>query len=168
MVQMRMFQSDEARWRALRAKDAKAEGQFVYAVRTTGVFCRPNCAAKLALRQNVVFFESCAEAERAGFRACKRCRPHGESQTERETETVNQACQKIQKADGFVRLAELAEGVGLSRFHFQRVFKKVLGVSPRQYALALRDERTREQLQRAGSVTQAVYAAGYNASSRFY
>ena len=105
---MRMFQSDEARWRALRAKDAKAEGQFVYAVRTTGVYCRPNCAAKLALRENVVFFVSCAEAERAGFRACKRCRPKGESQAGRETEAANRACRMIQEADGVVRLAELA------------------------------------------------------------
>ena len=165
---MRMFQSDEARWRALRVKDAKADGQFVYAVRTTGVFCRPNCAAKLALRANVVFFDSCAEAERAGFRACKRCRPKGESQTERETEAANRACRMIQQAERTVRLAELAEAVGLSRFHFQRVFKKVVGLSPRQYAIALRDKRARAELQRGVSVTQAVYAAGYNASSRFY
>jgi AraC family transcriptional regulator, regulatory protein of adaptative response / methylated-DNA-[protein]-cysteine methyltransferase len=168
MVQMRSFQSDEARWRALRVKDERADGQFVYAVRTTGVFCRPNCAARLALRENIVFFSSCEEAEQSGFRACKRCQPKGESQNERETEAANRACRLIQEADGLVRLAELADAVGLSRFHFQRVFKKVVGVSPRQYAMALRDQRAREELKRGGSVTQAVYAAGYNASSRFY
>jgi AraC family transcriptional regulator of adaptative response/methylated-DNA-[protein]-cysteine methyltransferase len=168
MVQMRKFPDDEAKWRALRAKDAKADGRFVYAVRTTGVYCRPNCAAKLALRENVLFFASCAEAERAGFRACKRCRPNGDSQNERTVEAVGRACQMIREAEGSVRLAELARTVGLSQFHFQRVFKKVVGASPRQYAMALRDERARAELQRGSSVTEAVYAAGYNASSRFY
>ena len=168
MVQMRMFGSDEARWGALRAKNPKADGWFIYAVRTTGVYCRPNCAAKLALRQNVIFFSSTADAERAGFRPCKRCRPNGDSQQERDTQAVGQACRMIQQSEGVIRLAELAAAMGLSPFHFQRVFKKVLGVTPRQYAIALRDERARAELQRGRSVTEAVYAAGYNSSGRFY
>ena len=168
MVQMRMFESGEARWRALRSKDAKADGEFVYAVRTTRVYCRPNCAAKLAQRKNVIFFQSCAEAEGAGFRACKRCRPNGKSQAERDAQAVAHACKMIRAAEGALRLAELSAAVGLSQFHFQRVFKKLLGVSPRQYAIALRDQRARAELQRGNSVTHAVYASGYNASSRFY
>jgi AraC family transcriptional regulator, regulatory protein of adaptative response / methylated-DNA-[protein]-cysteine methyltransferase len=168
MVQMRNFVSEKERWRAVEKKDPRAEGRFFYAVKSTGVYCRPNCAAKLAKRENVIFFETPEEAESAGFRACKRCRPKGDSQAEREAELVLRACELMRESEKNLSLDELAQAVGLSSFHFQRMFKRVSGVTPREYAMQLRDERAREALRRNGSVTGAIYEAGYNASSRFY
>ncbi|HVK57367.1 MAG TPA: bifunctional DNA-binding transcriptional regulator/O6-methylguanine-DNA methyltransferase Ada [Candidatus Kapabacteria bacterium] len=168
MVQIKKYRGEEARWRAVKEKDSRAEGQFFYGVKTTGVYCRPNCAAKLARRENIDFFESREAAERAGFRACKRCRPSGESQSEREREAIRRACEIIDGSDERMVATELAQAVGWSPFHFQRVFKKVMGVSPRQYAIAARDERARGVLREGKSVTSAIYDSGYNASSRFY
>jgi AraC family transcriptional regulator, regulatory protein of adaptative response / methylated-DNA-[protein]-cysteine methyltransferase len=168
MVQMRNFVSEEEKWRALKVKDARADGRFFYGVKSTGVYCRPNCAAKLAKRENVIFFETTDEAERAGFRACKRCGPSGDSQQERDAEHVRRACELIRASETGLSLDELAKAVGLSSFYFQRVFKRVSGVTPREYARELREERAREALRRNGSVTGAIYEAGYNANSRFY
>lgn len=164
----RRFDSDAERWRALQRRAAEAEGRFLYAVKTTKVYCRPTCAARLALRENVLFFDSCEAAERAGFRACKRCRPMGKSQAARETEAVRRVCRLIEGSEVPLKLEELAKTAGFSRFHFLRLFKKIIGLSPRQYAVALRDGRMRSELKKTNAVTEAVYAAGYNASSRFY
>src|SRR5688500_18863299 len=118
------YLTEVERWRALEGRDQRAEGRFVYSVKTTGVYCRPTCAARLALRKNVLFFETCAAAEEAGFRACKRCRPNGEAQIEREAEAVRRACRMIEEAESAPGLEELARTAGFSRFHFLRLFKK--------------------------------------------
>jgi AraC family transcriptional regulator of adaptative response/methylated-DNA-[protein]-cysteine methyltransferase len=156
------------RWLALQRRDAKAEGQFVYSVATTGVYCRPTCPSRLALRENVAFHDTCADAERAGFRPCQRCRPSGPSQQERHAKAAAKACRIIEGADSAPTLAVLAQAVGLSRYHFHRVFKSVVGVTARQYAAAYRTGRVRSELRARPSVTEAIYSAGFSSSSRFY
>jgi len=166
------YADDEARLAAVRARDARADGQFVYSVKTTGVYCRPSCAARPAKRENLAFHDTCAQAEAAGFRPCKRCQPDQASQAERRAALVAAACRAIDAADpagsSVPDLAALAAGAGLSRFHFHRVFKEVTGVTPRAYAQARRAERLRAGLPGSGSVTAAMYDAGYNSSGRFY
>jgi AraC family transcriptional regulator, regulatory protein of adaptative response / methylated-DNA-[protein]-cysteine methyltransferase len=162
------YATDGQRWQALLARDIRAEGQFVYSVATTGVYCRPTCPARLALRENVGFHENCAAAERAGFRACKRCQPNGPSREEKQREAVLGACRMIESAESQPKLADLAQAAGLSTYHFQRVFKSVTGVSPREYAAERRNQRMRSELRNGASVTQAIYGAGYGSSSRFY
>src|SRR5579863_701416 len=132
------YSTEEARWRAVVEHDAAADGVFYYSVRTTGVYCRPSCAARLARRENVRFHASPAEAERAGFRACKRCRPNGAALAEEHAAAVEKACRLIEEADEIPNLDELAEAAGMSRFHFHRVFKRVTGLTPRGYAAAAR------------------------------
>jgi AraC family transcriptional regulator of adaptative response/methylated-DNA-[protein]-cysteine methyltransferase len=159
---------DETRWASVVARDREADGQFYYSVRTTGVYCRPSCAARRANPKNVAFHLTTADAEAAGFRPCKRCRPTEGSLTERYAETVAQACRTIEAAETPPRLAELAQGAGLSPHHFHRIFKAVAGVTPKAYADARRGHRVREELGRAGTVTEAIYEAGFNSGGRFY
>ena len=153
---------------AIRRRDSAQDGTFLYAVRTTGVYCRPSCAARPARRENVSFHDSCAAAERAGFRPCKRCRPNEPSRQHRQAALVRAACHAIDTAEEAPALADLAHAAGLSPYHFHRVFKGVAGVTPKAYALARRAARVQDGLGRAASVTEAVYGAGFNASSRFY
>jgi AraC family transcriptional regulator of adaptative response/methylated-DNA-[protein]-cysteine methyltransferase len=166
------YRDEEARWAALRARDAHADGKFYYSVRTTGVYCRPSCAARPARRENVAFHESCAAAEAAGFRPCKRCKPNLPSQAERRALAVAAACKAIETAASagadMPDLDTLAQAAGMSRYHFHRVFKEATGLTPRAYAAARRAERLRTQLPAANSVTEAMYDAGYNSSGRFY
>ena len=162
------YATDESRWLAVRARDAAANGHFVYAVRTTGVYCRPACAARLPLRRNVSFHPTAADAEAAGFRACRRCQPGGRSPRELRVAAMARVCRQIDEAGAPVSLDELAETAGMSRFHFHRVFKEIVGVTPKAYAEARRRARVQGELREASSVTAAIYAAGYNASSRFY
>ena len=159
---------DEARWEAMRRRDRAADGTFVYSVRTTGVYCRPSCAARLPRRENVSFHNTCADAERAGFRPCKRCRPAGAGLSERQAAVVATACRLIEDADEMPRLDALAQAVGFSRYHFHRVFKTVTGLTPKAYADARRGRRVQEELTRSESVTAAIYGAGFNSNSRFY
>jgi AraC family transcriptional regulator of adaptative response/methylated-DNA-[protein]-cysteine methyltransferase len=159
---------DEARWAAVVARDREADGRFYYSVRTTGVYCRPSCAARLALRENVAFHETPAAAEAAGFRPCKRCKPTQPPLAERQAKAVAKACRLIDEAEAPPPLAALAEAAGLSAHHFHRVFKAVTGLTPKAYADARRAERVREGLAQAGSVTEAIYDAGFNSSGRFY
>ena len=160
--------SEDARYDAIRDRNAAFDGAFFYGVRTTGVYCRPSCAARLALRHNVSFHSSCEAAERAGFRACKRCRPNAQGPRERKAALIDRACRLIEEADDIPSLAELAQQAGLSPFHFHRVFKQATGVTPKAYADERRAARLRDGLAGSPSVTRAIYAAGFNASSRFY
>jgi AraC family transcriptional regulator of adaptative response/methylated-DNA-[protein]-cysteine methyltransferase len=162
------FITDEERWDAVRGRDPAAEGSFFYSVASTGVYCRPTCAARLPRRENVAFHESREAAERAGFRPCKRCRPTEASQRERHGQAIAQACRMIEEAPEPIPLADLAGSVGLSRFHFHRLFKETLGVTPKAYAAAHRMGRARDGLRQSATVTEAIYDAGFNASSRFY
>jgi AraC family transcriptional regulator of adaptative response/methylated-DNA-[protein]-cysteine methyltransferase len=159
---------DDARWEAVVARDAAFDGQFYFSVETTGVYCRPGCAARLPKRANVRFHETREEAEAAGYRPCKRCRPDQPSLGEQHAEKVAQACRLIETADEEPKLDALAEAVGLSAYHFHRIFKQALGVTPKAYAMAHRSKRARKSLVEKGTVTEAIYDAGFNSNGRFY
>lgn len=159
----------DPRWQQVLARDAAADGRFVYAVRTTGVYCRPSCAARTAKPRNVRFFPTPAEARAAGFRACRRCRPDGPSPAAASAATIAEACRLIAEAEEPPKLDALAAAVGLSPYHFHRRFKAVTGLTPRAYAAAHRAEKVRTELAAGrASVTHALYDAGFNSSSRFY
>jgi AraC family transcriptional regulator, regulatory protein of adaptative response / methylated-DNA-[protein]-cysteine methyltransferase len=158
----------DPRWAAVLARDPGQDGRFVYSVRTTGVYCRPSCPSRRARPENVAFHADCAAAEAAGFRACKRCRPRQASVAEARAASMARICRLIEAAPEPPRLASLARQAGLSPFHFQRVFKATVGVSPRVYALAHRTRRVRSELRRGGTVTQAIVDAGFNSGGRFY
>lgn len=160
--------TDEARWNAVLRRDPAADGAFVYSVASTGVYCRPSCASRPKRRERVGFHANPAAAEAAGFRACQRCTPNGPSLAARRAETVAAACRMIDAAEETPALDILAEAAGMSRFHFHRVFKAVTGVTPKDYAAARRAERVRGALAANGSVTKAIYDAGFNSGSRFY
>ena len=162
------FASDAERWAAVQRRDAGADGVFCYSVRTTGVYCRPSCAARLARRENVRFHASCEEAESAVFRPCKRCRPNEAALAVRRAAAVAKACRLIEAAEEMPNLAALAASASMSRFHFHRVFKTVTGVTPKAYAAAHRAQRVREALPQSSTVTEAIYGAGFNSSGRFY
>ncbi|MEO1967312.1 MAG: methylated-DNA--[protein]-cysteine S-methyltransferase [Sphingomonadaceae bacterium] len=157
--------TDEQRWRIALAKDRRYDGAFVTGVHSTGIYCRPSCPARAPKRENVRFYANCAEAEAAGLRACKRCAPDRQSN---EEAAVLAAIDEIRQAhDAGPTLDELAQLTGYSPTHFQRLFKRATGLSPAAYARALREERARDALGE-GSVTGAIYEAGYGAPSRFY
>ncbi len=162
------FSSDAARWEAVVQRDAAADGQFVYAVTTTGIYCHPSCAARPALRQNVAFHADRASAERAGFRACKRCKPDLAPKPVREAQLVAQACRRIDAAVEGISLEALAAEAGVSAFHFHRLFRRIVGVTPKAYAAARRTARVQASLAGSGSVTEAIYEAGFNSAGRFY
>ena len=159
---------EAALYEAVRRRDAALDGRFVYGVRSTGVYCRPGCGARLALRRNVSFHADSAAAERAGFRACRRCRPDAASLRQRQAVIVGRACRTIERAVEPPTLAALAARSGLSRFHFHRVFRTVAGVTPASYAAAVRADRLRGALDGAPSVTRAIHEAGFNSASRCY
>ena len=150
------------------AKDAKADGTFVFAVRTTGVYCRPSCPSRPARRENVEFHLTGAEARAAGFRPCKRCKPDESSLREQHARLVAEACRLIETATRAPTLETLARQAGMSSFHFHRVFKAVTGLTPQAYARARRGARIRKALDRNSTVTRAIYDAGFSSSSRFY
>ena len=159
---------DEARWASVVGRDAAFDGSFVYSVETTGVYCRSSCGARRPNRANVRFHDNAADAERAGFRPCKRCKPTEPSLVQHYAEKVREACRLIETAEEEPRLGDLAEAVGLSPYHFHRIFKAALGVTPKAYSAAHRNKRMREELGRGGTVTQAIYGAGFNSNGRFY
>ncbi len=158
----------DARWAAVVARDPQAEGKFYYSVKTTGVYCRPTCAARLAKPENVRFFETSKEAEDAGFRPCKRCKPEQELQADPHAAIIAEACRFIEESEESPNLEQLANHAGLSLYHFHRVFKSITGLTPKKYAAAHRAKRVRETLDRSRTVTEAIYDAGYNSSARFY
>lgn len=164
----KVFLSDDDRWEALRKRDLRAYGAFVYGVLTTGVYCRPACASRLPNRENVRFFGNSRDAEQAGFRPCRRCRPEAPEGEQPPVRTVLEACKRIDEAAEPPSLKELATAACLSVFHFQRLFKKIVGVTPKQYAIEKRANRIRERLTKGATVTEAMYDAGFGSSSRFY
>jgi AraC family transcriptional regulator of adaptative response/methylated-DNA-[protein]-cysteine methyltransferase len=154
------------RWQLVLERSPLADGQFVYAVKSTGVYCRPTCPSRRPREQQVEFFDTPAEAERAGYRSCRRCRPEGVAP---RTHVVTELCRYIQEhRDSTLTLAELAQRVHLSPFHVQRIFKEQTGVSPRAYQASLRSQAMRTLLPKTDSVTNGIYEAGYSSSSRFY
>ncbi|MBC7793464.1 MAG: bifunctional DNA-binding transcriptional regulator/O6-methylguanine-DNA methyltransferase Ada, partial [Clostridia bacterium] len=157
--------SEAQRWDAVRARK---DSPFYFAVRTTGIYCRPSCGARTAKRENVTFYETREDAERAGYRACRRCKPDAAPKSERDAALVAAACRTIAKAQTPPLLAALADEAGVSPHHFHRMFRAVTGLTPRAYANGLRGERVRDVLPRSSTVTHAIYEAGFSGSGRFY
>lgn len=158
----------DPRWTAVRARDAQADGSFVYAVRTTGVYCRPSCGARPARPENVAFHATPADAEQAGFRACRRCRPNEPSLAAQQAAVVARLCRRLETDESTPNLAQLAEDAQWSPFHLHRVFKRITGLTPKAYATAHRSRRVHESLARSGTVTEAIFEAGYQSGGRFY
>jgi AraC family transcriptional regulator of adaptative response/methylated-DNA-[protein]-cysteine methyltransferase len=160
--------NQEQCWKAVEQHDGGLDGSFFYGVITTGVYCRPSCASRVPLRKNVRFYATAAEAERDGLRPCKRCRPLDEER-DRAAAKVRELCRQIEASPAeTLDLAELAARAGLSRFHLQRSFKAVAGVTPKEYVEACRVRRLKRSLRDAKDVTEAVYDAGFGSSSRVY
>src|ERR1700723_4577714 len=160
--------AEEARWNALSARDSSQDGRFVFAVSSTGVYCRPSCPARRPRRENVRFFLPPEQAEQAGYRACLRCRPKFAS-ANAQPDSVKAICRFIeQHLDEAVTLERLGKEFRQSRFHLQRRFKAVLGITPREYADSCRLRTLKRSLQAGDNVTRAMYAAGYGSSSRLY
>jgi AraC family transcriptional regulator of adaptative response/methylated-DNA-[protein]-cysteine methyltransferase len=159
--------SEADRWRAVTSRTPEADGRFYYAVRTTGVFCRPVCKSRMPRRENVEFFDTVESALRAGYRACKRCRPMDRGGGDGVTDAIVEACRLLASEDA-TQNCNIADAVGLSESYFQRSFKKRFGVTPQQYRRRVLAERGRGTIGRARSVTESIYEAGYSSSSRFY
>ena len=158
----------DPRWASVVARSGEADGSFFYSVRTTGVYCRPSCAARQARPENVRFHATREEAENAGFRPCKRCRPDRPALSEQHAAMVTEACRLIEASQSGPSLEELASHAGVSTFHFHRLFKASTGLTPKAYAAAHRGERVRKELGRSRSVTAAIYQSGFNSNGRFY
>ena len=155
---------DTKRWTAVLAREEDLQDRFFYAVKSTKIYCRPGCPSRRPNRQNVIFFDATAEAELAGFRPCLRCKP-----SQVQPGTVEQVCRYIEEhLDEPLTLAALSKFARLSPFHLQRTFKSAVGVSPREYASALRAARLKAGLMQGRPVTDAMYEAGYSSSSRLY
>jgi AraC family transcriptional regulator, regulatory protein of adaptative response / methylated-DNA-[protein]-cysteine methyltransferase len=165
-MQLQTAGSMNQKWSLVLARDARADGRFVYAVRSTGVFCRPSCPSRRPRRENVEFFESPVQAEQAGYRACRRCSPQERNP---QAQKIEAACRYIDdNLDITLSLTAISRHVAVSPFHFQRLFKRILGISPRQYQQARRAGKFRQALLSEGRVTDAIYEAGYSSSSRAY
>ena len=162
-------ETEEERWAAVQARDARADGQFVYAVRTTGVYCQPSSTARLPKRENVVFFATATAAEAAGYRASRRVRGDAGSAAAGRAALVARACRLIESSETPPSLDELALEMGMSPFHFHRLFKAETGLTPKAYGSAYRARKLREELSSADtSITTAIYDSGFNSNSRFY
>jgi AraC family transcriptional regulator of adaptative response/methylated-DNA-[protein]-cysteine methyltransferase len=160
----RLASVPDARWEAILTRDARADGTFVYAVRSTRIYCHPSCPSRRPGREQVVFYPTPEEAEVAGYRPCRRCRP---DEADARAVLVRRICRHIDEhAEGRVDLKTLGEVAGLSPAHVQRVFKRTTGITPRQYADSQRMERLKDRLKQGGTVTAALYEVGYGSSSR--
>ena len=153
------------KWQQVIARDARQDGRFVFAVRTTGIYCRPSCPSRRPRRDSVEFFPTPNEAERAGYRACLRCKP---TEISSQAQYVARARQILDNAEGVVTLPQLSKRVGLSPFHLQRLFKRATGLSPREYQSARRIQHVKHGLRKGDDVTTALYDAGFGSSSRLY
>ena len=165
---LKTFETDQERWQAVIQRDAGADGQFFYSVKTTGVYCRPNCGARQPLRENLAFYETREQAEAAGFRPCKRCKPQRPGAMNDYAAEVAGACRTIETAETMPSLDALAKDAGLSSYYFHRIFKKYTGVTPKAYGQAHRGNKVKDELRARPTVTDALFEAGYQASSRFY
>lgn len=165
--QVNALDLDETRWAAVVSRDARHDGDFYYCVQTTGVYCRPSCPSRPAKRANVRFCATAEQAEAQGFRPCRRCRPNAPSQQEQDAKKIIRACRMIE-ADEAPTLAQLARAVGLSPYHFHRLFSRIAGVTPKAYAQARRRTRLHKELKESRTVTEAIYGSGYQSSARLY
>jgi len=159
---------NDPRWMSIVNRDASSDGQFYYSVKTTGVYCRPSCAARLARPENVQYHLTRGDAEKAGFRPCKRCKPDQPAAKKQNAGKIAKACRLIEQSEEMPSLDELAELAGLSVYHFHRTFKAITGLTPKEYAEANRSRRVRASLENSDTVTKAIYDAGFNSSCRFY
>lgn len=156
-------------WQAVLSRDARFDGRIFFGVRSTGIYCRPSCPARRPRREQVVFFRIPEAAESAGFRSCRRCRPRIASPADPQVQMVRQACRYIEEhIDTLPTLEALSAYTGVSQYHLQRVFKRVAGITPRQYAEACRLSKFKTGVKKGESVTAAIYDAGYGSSSRLY
>jgi AraC family transcriptional regulator of adaptative response/methylated-DNA-[protein]-cysteine methyltransferase len=168
MKQFSTYLTDVDRWKSVVNREKSADGSFYYAVKTTGIFCRPSCSAKLPKRENVEYFLSCQEALASGYRACKKCRPTGRTVSEEAEQKIIKACRIIENSNTIPKLFDLAKKVELSPYHFHRLFKKYVGVTPKQFASSYRSKRLNDRLKSSDSITEAFYEAGYSSSSGVY
>jgi len=163
------YETDDERWMAVQARDAAADGQFVYAVRTTGVYCQPSSSARLPKRENVEFFDTAEAAEAAGYRCSRRAHGDQTSAAAERAALVARACRMIETSETPPQLDDVAAEVGMSPFHFHRLFKAETGLTPKAYSSAYRARKLREELSSPdASITDAIYGAGFNSNSRFY
>jgi len=163
------MKTEERKWEAVAAKDSRFDGQFVFAVSSTKIYCRPSCPSRRPRREHVTFFDIPDAAEQAGFRACLRCEPRRERVVDSRVELVQRVCRLLDaNQSATVKLAELAADAGVSTFHLQRTFKRIMGISPRQYQTARRFGNFKTLVREGEPVTQALYDSGFNSSSRLY
>ncbi len=164
-----MNDESEIRWNVVEKRDASKDGTFVYGVTTTGVYCKPSCASRRPLRKNVRFYETPADAERDGLRACRRCKPNAAAKSAGVDARIRKACELIARhADQPLPLKDIASAVNMSTFHFQRTFKASVGLTPKEFHEAERVRKLKAGLKSGGSVTEAIYDAGFGSSSRVY
>jgi AraC family transcriptional regulator of adaptative response/methylated-DNA-[protein]-cysteine methyltransferase len=164
----KQLNNETNRWDILVRREAAVEDVFYYAVKTTGVFCRCGCASRLPNQENVEFFDTCKDAELAGYRPCKRCQPGNLPSHEAKETIIVEACRRIEQTETPLKLQSLAAESGISAGHFHRLFKKIVKVTPKQYAAIVQSQRFRKSLKNGQSVTEAIYDAGYSSSSRAY
>ncbi|MFK0311735.1 bifunctional DNA-binding transcriptional regulator/O6-methylguanine-DNA methyltransferase Ada [Pseudomonas sp. NPDC090233] len=163
---MNAYTTNDQRWQAVQTRDSNAAGHFIYAVRTTGIYCQPGCKSRMAKRENVEFFTDAAAAETAGYRPCLRCQV--KTTPKRRSDLVARACRLLETYDTAPSLDQLGAQLAVSPFHLHRLFKAETGLTPKAYATAFRAQRLRESLSGQSSVTDAIFEAGYNSNSRFY
>ena len=163
-----VFRTNVARWQAVSLRDGRADGRFVYGVATTGIYCRPTCPSRRPLPRNVRYFDTSAAAEASGFRACRRCRPDSAAPEQRRGARIARVCRLIDAAESMPSLGDLAQAVHVSPYHLSREFKAVTGITPREYYQRRRRQRLGAALDSAPRITEALHAAGYGASGRFY
>jgi AraC family transcriptional regulator of adaptative response/methylated-DNA-[protein]-cysteine methyltransferase len=168
--QMNLLPDDyDAKWQAVLTKDVRFDGQFVFAVSSTGIYCRPSCGSRRPRREHVSFFQLPEGAEQAGFRACRRCHPRNARLVDPQIQMVQRVCRLIEESEGEpLTLAALSEQLGVSSFHLQRTFKSIMGITPRRYAETCRVNRFKQGVRKGEAITSAIYDAGYGSSSRLY